>query len=214
MEQVDTRENVINIYEKILSGEQKTFSPYFFQPQYRNERVVCLIRYVVEEKLNVTPEKALEMFDADLVNKYQLDCILKYVDKPVEYLDENMQHLVYFAYPELPKPTTKDLAIMVYRDVLEGRRKTFPKNYFLGGPVGEERAVYCFRYLCEDILKLDKKQIVETFLPSSGLQVLAKYKLKIIMNILFFSNIDLLKTAYGDELDFFLVKGSGLKKGD
>jgi hypothetical protein len=163
---------------------------------------------VVEEKLKMTPEEALKVFDADLVNKHQLDCILKYVDKPVEFSDDNMQHLVYFAYPELSRPTTRDLAIMVYNDVLEGKRRTFPKNYFLGGPIGEERAIYCFRYLCEEILKLNKKQIVETFLPSSGLKVLAKYKLKIIMNILFLSNIDLLKSAYGDELDYYLVKGS------
>lgn len=198
---MNSRENVIQVYEKILNGEQKTFSPYFFQPQYRNKRVVNLIRYLIEEKLHMTPEEALEKLTLDTVKEYQLDCILKYVDKPVEFPDNSVQHLVYFAYPELPRPSVKDLAIMVYKDVLEGKRKTFPKNYFLDGAVGEQRAVYCFRYLCEEILKLSKEEIVKTFLPSSGLKVLAQYKLKIIMNVVFISNVDLLKTAYGDELN-------------
>lgn len=195
-------EETILTYEKILSGEQKAFSPYFFQPKRRMARVETLIRYLIEQKLKMTPEQALRELDLDTLKEWKLDCIVKYVDKPVEFSKEDVRHLVYFAYPELPKPTEEELAIMVYKDVLDGKRRTFPRNYFLNGSLGERRAITCFKYLCEEILKLDKKGITETFSGTKGLEMLAKYKLKIIMNVLFFSMVDLLETAYEGELEY------------
>jgi hypothetical protein len=199
---METRESIIMTYEKILSGEQKSFSPYFFQLQHRKEKLTVLLRYLIEDKLGFTPEEALERLTMQHLVDYQLHCLLKYIDKPVEFLDDDVRHAVYFAYPELPKFTDDELAVMVYQDVLAERRKTFPKNYFLGGDLGERRAVVCFRYLCEHVLKLDKNGILETFGDSNGLKVLAQYKLKIIMMVLFFSMIDLLDTAYPSEFDF------------
>jgi len=193
-------QEAILIYENILSGGQKTFSPYFFQPQYRMARVKVLIRYLIEEKLKITPEEALKTLTLDTIKEWKLEPILKYVDKPVEFMDNDVRHLVYFAYPELPKPTDEELAIMTYKDVLEGRRKTFPRNYFVDGYLGEKRAITCFKYLCEEILKLSKDEIVETFSSSKGLQILSEYKLKIIMNVVFSSMIDLLETAYKGDL--------------
>lgn len=200
--EMETRDSIIMTYERILNGEQKTFSPYFFQPQHRKEKVTVLLQYMIEEKLGFTPEEALEKLTMQHMIDWHLQCVLKYIEKPVEFLDEDVRHAVYFAYPDLPRPTEEDLALMVYKDVLEGRRRTFPKNYFLNGELGERRAVICFRHLCEDILKLDKKGIYETFGNTGGLKVLAEYKLKIIMMVLFFSMIDLLETAYPGEFDF------------
>lgn len=195
-------EETVATYEKILSGEMKAFSPYFFQPKNRAEKVKYLTQYLVEEKLKLTPEKALQELDLGTMKEWNLDIIAKYVDKPVEFGKENVNHLIYFAYPDLTKPSEEELAIMVYNDVLEGKRKTFPKNYFLNGHLGERRAITCFKYLCEDILKLDKEGIAETFKDTSSLKILSKYKLKIIMNILFFSVTDLLETAYKGELEY------------
>lgn len=193
---MDEKEFVITTYEKILNGEQKSFSPYFFQPQHRKKRLIILIQYLIEEKLGFTPEEALEKLTMKHIEDYQLSCILKYIDKPVEFADDDVRQLVYFAYPELPRPTVEELAIMVYKDVLAGKRRTFPKNYFLNGEWGEKRAITCFRYLCEEILKLPPEKIPEVFSGVEGLKILAQYKLKIIMNILFFSMTDLIETCY------------------
>lgn len=199
---MNIEQETIMTYENILSGGQKAFSPYFFQPKYRMARVKALIKYLIEEKLKMSPEEALNSLTLDMVKEWKLDSIIKYIDKPVEFLNDDVRHLVYFAYPELPKPTEEELAIMTYKDVLEGRRKTFPKNYFIDGSRGERRAVTCFKYLCEEILKLDKDEIAKTFSGTKGLQILSKYKLKIIMNVVFFSTIDLLETAYDGELNY------------
>lgn len=193
---METREGVIQTYEKILTGEMKSFSPYFFQLEHRKERVETLARYLIEDKLRLTPAEALEKLTFAMVEQYKLDCILKYIDKPVEFLDDDVKHLVYFAYSDLPKPTTDELAIISYKDVLAGNRKTFPKNYFLGGPIGERRAIVCFRYLCEEILKLDLGGVIAAFNGTQGLKVLSEHRLKIIMNVVFISAVDLLESAY------------------
>lgn len=190
------KENVILTYENILQGRQKAFSPYFFQKQHRMEKVGILIRYLVEEKLKLTPEEALEKLTLENIKNYKLKPIIKYVDKPIEYSKDEVKHLVYFAFPTLGQPTQKDLALYVYKEVLDEKRKNFPKNYFLDGGKGEERASICFRYLCEEILKLPENKIAETFLNGKGNNILTKYKLKIIVSILFLSMVDLLETVY------------------
>ena len=63
----------------------KSFFPYFFQPKRRMARVETLIRYLIEQKLKMTPEQALRELDLDTLKEWKLDCIVKYVDKPVEF---------------------------------------------------------------------------------------------------------------------------------
>lgn len=190
----------IKTYEKVLNGEQKAFSPYFFHPQHRKERVTDLIKYLIEQKLDLTPENALTKLTLTDLEKYKLKCLLRYIDKPVEFSKNNVKHLVYCAYPHLERPGVEELAIMVYQDVLTGKRRTFPKNYFLNGQIGEQRAIICFKYLCEEILRFSKEEILEQFSGTKGSKILAEHKLKIIMNILFLSMSDLLETCYPDIL--------------
>lgn len=165
-----------------------------------------MLRYLVEEVLGRTPEEALKTLTLQEVKDNHLGCIVNLVDeRPDEFDKDDVRHLVYFAYPELPFPTQEELAIETYKAVLEGKRRTFPKNYFTKyGTVGEERAVICFRYLCEEILKLKTKEEIEkTFLEGDGLAILSKYKLRIIMTMVFFSMADLLGCAYPDLFEDF-----------
>ena len=193
---MNNKEEVVMVYEKLLNGKAKALSQFFFQPKYLNERITILLKYIIEEKMCITPEEALTKLTMDVMNQYKIKGVLKYIDCPDEYGDNDLAYVVYYAYPELPQPTCKELSIKVYQEVLDGKRKNFPKNYFINSNYGEDRAKYCFKYLCEDILKFDKKQIVETFGTSEGLSVLSQYKLKIIMNMLFSSTTDLLETIY------------------
>ena len=193
---MNNKEEVVMVYEKLLNGKAKALSQFFFQPKYLNERITILLKYIIEEKMCVTPEEALTQLNMEVMNQYKIKGVLKYIDCPDEYGDNDLAYVVYYAYPELQKPTCKELAIKVYQEVLDGKRKNFPKNYFINSNYGEDRAKYCFKYLCEDILKLNKKQIIDTFGTSEGLSVLSQYKLKIIMNMLFSSTTDLLETIY------------------
>ena len=193
---MDNKEEVVLVYERLLNGKAKALSQFFFQPNKINERITILIKYVVEEKLQWTPEQAITKLTMDVLNQYKLKGILKYIKVPPEYDENNLAYVIYYAYPELPQPSIEELAIKTYQEVLDGKRKNFPKNYFLDGHNGEERAIYCFKYLCENLLHYDEKQIFETFNTSKCFDLLSEYRLKIIMNVLFVSTTDLLETAY------------------
>ena len=184
----------INTYEKILNKEIKSFSPYFFDTRYRKRRIIELTKYLIEEKLNMTSEEALEKLDYKPLKKYKLDCLLKYVPKPIETEKDDITHLIYFCYKHLPKPTQEELTISLYKKVLSGEYKNFPKNYFLDGVIGEERAGYCVKYLCFEVLNLTIEDIPKKL----TVNVLREYKLKIILSVIYFSMYDLITSIFED----------------
>lgn len=188
----------INTYQKLLEGDLKTFSPYFFNVKYRKKRITTLIKYLIEEILKITPEEALKTLDKATIKKYKLVSILKYIEKPIELEDNDLSYVVYFAYPELNPPTKKELSLSYYKKVLSGEKKNFPKNYFSDGLKGEERAKFCVQYLCDDILHLKKEEIPQKL----TLEILTKYKLKILLTAIYFSMHDLIISIYPDEFSF------------
>lgn len=186
----------IYTYRKILDGEIKTFSPYFFELRYRKKRICELVRYLVEEILNITPEEALTQVNKKVLKKYKLDCLLKYVEKPIELNKDDCSHLIIYAYKgQVPEPTPEELTIRLYKRVLAGEMKNFPKNYFLDGLKGEEKVKYCVKYLCYEVLKLKKEEIPKKLTA----EVLKEYKLKIVLNLLYLSMYDLITSVFPGE---------------
>ena len=186
----------IYTYQKVLSGEIKTFSPYFFELRYRKKRICELVRYLVEEILKITPEEALTKVNLKVLKKYKLDCLLKYVEKPIELDKNDVSHLIIYAYKgQVPEPTSEELTIRLYKRVLSGELKNFPKNYFLDGLKGEEKVKYCIKYLCFDVLKLKKEEIPKKLTS----EILKEYKLKIVLNVLYLSMYDLITSVFPGE---------------
>lgn len=193
---MNNKEEVVMVYEKLLNGKAKALSQFFFQPQKMEERIKILLKYVIEEKMKITPEEATKQLTMDVMNQYKIKGVLKYINCPDEYGPEDLAYVVYYAYPDLQQPSCEELAVKVYQEVLDGKRKNFPKNYFINSKYGDQRAKTCFKYLCEDILKYDKDAIIEHFGTSEGLNILSQYKLKIIMNMVYSSTTDLLESVY------------------
>lgn len=186
----------IHTYQKILNGEIKTFSPYFFELRYRKKRICELVRYLVEEILQITPEEALTKVDLKVLKKYKLDCLLKYVEKPVELEKHDVSHLIIYAYKgQVPEPSAEELTIRMFKRVLSGELKNFPKNYFLDGLKGEEKVKYCIKYLCFEVLKLKKEEVPKKLTP----EILKQYKLKIVLNVLYLSMYDLITSVFPGE---------------
>lgn len=183
----------IETYKKILNGDIKTFSPYFFEIRYRKHRICQLVRYLVEEILKITPEEALTKVDLEILKKYKLDCLLKYIEKPVELEKTDCSHLIIYAYKgKVREPGAEELTIRMYKKVLAGKVKNFPKNYFLNGIRGEERVKYCVSYLCFEVLKLTEEEIPKKLTA----EILKKYKLGIVLSLLYFSVQDLIFSIY------------------
>lgn len=196
--------DICRTYDKILSGENKNFGPHFFCTD-RNTKIITLTRYYIEDILKITPEEALETLTIEILEKDKLKCMLKYVDKPIEYQNDKtyVKHLIYFAYPKIKKPTFNEMVVECYKKVLDGRLNKFPKNYFKSVN-GEKRAKICFDYLWQNVLKIDYQDIPKLFLDSNdkGLKILKQYKLQILISILYYSVSDMVLSLYPDILKY------------
>lgn len=195
--------SVCRVYDKVLSGEISGFGPHYFCTD-KKMKIVTLMKYYIEDLLKITPEEALESLTYEQLEKAKLKNIIKYVEKPIERNTDNkyVKHLIYYAYPKLPKPSAKEIILDCYKRVLSGELKKFPKNYFKSLE-GEKRAKVCFEYLCSDLLKIEEKDIPKYFLKtnSKGSDILKKYKLSILTNILYYSVSDMIFNFYPDILN-------------
>lgn len=205
---------ICRTYDKVRSGEYKNFSPHFFSSDDRYKKITVLVKYYVEDILKITPEEAEKNITYEMLEKDKLKSLLKYVkkDKPIEYETDTsyVSHLIRFAYPSLPKPRKKDLVIMCYKEVLSDKRTKFPKNYFKSVD-GEKRAKICFEYLWKEKLKIKYEDIPVVFLVSNekGLDILQKYKLKILTQMLYYSVSDMIQNMYPDlSLDEIVYKSN------
>lgn len=182
------------VYEEVLHG--KPWPEGFWMPTTNNRRVTEILRYLFLDKLKIKEyEVAKEILTADFIYEYELSILIEKADRPPEMNDGEFFYLLWYVFPE-KRPTEDELIIKVYNDVLSGRRKNFPRGYFLKNSRVEHRAIVCFRYLCEEVLKLDAEGICRTFTKTYGIKTLSKYKLKMLVDIVYESLFHLMNAAY------------------
>lgn len=182
------------VYEEVLHG--KPWPEGFWMPTTNNRRVTEILRYLFLDKLKIKEyEVAKEILTADFIYEYELSILIEKADRPPEMNDGEFFYLLWYVFPE-KRPTEDELIIKVYNDVLSGRRKNFPRGYFLKNSRVEHRAIVCFRYLCEEVLKLDTEGICRTFTKTYGIKTLSKYKLKMLIDIVYESLFHLMNAAY------------------
>lgn len=192
--------NFCRVYDKVLRGENKSFSPRFFETN-KEKKIKVIVKYYIEEILKFSPEEALRNVTYEMLERDKLKCVLKYIKKakPAEEQGNKtyVKHLIYFVYPFLPKDNLKQRTIKCYKEILAGERNHFPKNYFKSFQ-GEQRAKLCFDYLWQDILKIKKEDIVPTFIENKkqGLELIKKYKLGVLLQILYYSVQDMIYNIY------------------
>jgi hypothetical protein len=189
---------IIDRYKRILSGEQKRFSPYEFEDaQYRKQKVQLILRYAIEQVKMWTPEQARKELCWRDVKELKLHLIREYVEPPIEAKPEDVYYLVEYAYPYLPRVSEKDKVLWVYREVLAGVRRHFPPLYFQSVK-GEERARICFDYMWQELMQIqDIRELPRIFAKTeSAYSLLRKYKLKILVDTLYFSPFDMITDMY------------------
>ncbi len=194
---------IIERYKRILKGEQKRFSPYEFEDiAYRKKKIQLVLRYAIEQVKQWSPEQARRSLNEKDVRELKLHLVKEFVEPPIEAKATDVYYLVDYAYPYLPRPTEYEKVLWVYREVLEGKRKHFPPHYFLSAK-GEERAKICFEYLWKEILQQNSIQrIPEIFKKNDeAYDLLRKYKLKIIVDTLYFSPFDMATEMYPELAD-------------
>jgi hypothetical protein len=194
---------IIERYKKILAGEQKRFSPYEFEDiQYRKQKVQQVLRYAFEKVKNWTPEQARHELRLEHVKELKLHLVREFVEPPIEAKSDDVYYLVEYAYPYLPRLNEEQKALWVYKEVLQGKRRHFPPHYFQSVK-GETRAKVCFDYLCRELLKIqDIYELPKIFgKTEKAYGILRKYKLKILVDTLFFSPFDMVTEIYPELAD-------------
>lgn len=185
----------MEVYLEVLEGG--SWPKNFFSSTTKDRRIKEVLKIAFDRNGITNAEEAFKIVNKDFVEQNKLEIIIKTYGKVPEMLPDCYDYLVWIIYPE-SKPDFETLVLKVYSDVLEGRRKTFPTGYFTNGADIEKKAIICFKYLCEDILKLNDEQILETFGNSKGIKVLQQYKLKILVDIVYESLSQLLLNTYPD----------------
>ncbi|CAJ1004559.1 hypothetical protein [Brevibacillus aydinogluensis] len=194
---------IVERYKRILNGEQKRFSPYEFEDaQYRKQKVQLVLRYAIEQVKKWTPEQARKEMSIKDVKELKLHLVREYIEPPIEAKPQDVYYMVEYAYPYLPRMTEKQKVLWVYREVLAGVRRHFPPLYFQSVK-GEERAKICIDYMCRELMKLqDLRQLPRIFgKTEQAYSLLRKYKLKILVDTLYFSPFDMITDMYPELAD-------------
>lgn len=187
----------IEVYKNVLE-KNEPFPAHFFTFGTQKQKASDIIKYLLLEKLQIKDyEEAKKVMDRKFCEKYHLTSLLKFNEIP-EMLDDECYHLAWYAFPDKVM-TADELTLKTYQDVLDGKRKNFPSKYFTKAADPEHMANLCFKYLCEEVLKLKTKQdILKVFGYSSGIKVITQYKLKIVLNTVYPSLSQLLVSTYPD----------------
>lgn len=189
---------IVERYKRILSGEQKRFSPYEFEDaQYRKQKVQLVLRYAIENVKNWTPEQARRELSLKDVKDLKLHLVKEYIEPPIEAKPNDVYYLVDYAYPYLPKLSEEERVLWVYKEVLAGIRRHFPPLYFQSVK-GEERAKICFDYMFYELMGENDIYVLPQIFGKTerAYSILKKHRLKILVDTLYFSPFDMVTEMY------------------
>lgn len=194
----------IEIYERVLAGERWP-EMYVGSPNLK-DRGVEILKYLFFEKLKITEfEEAQRVFDVKFIRKYRLQRVIACIEKPVEFLPGEYDYILWELFPHRRKGK-RALTIKVYSEVLAKRRNNFPRGFFTDAEWGRYRAEVCVKYLCKNILHFSGEKIAREFSHSNGIKTLARYRLKILLNLVYTSLFDMMYQVYPqycDKLEYY-----------
>lgn len=195
---------IITVYEKVLRGER--WPEYYIGISTSKERAVEILKYLFFEKLGVKNfEEAKSLFNDEFIRKYKLRRVLESFERPIEFLPGEYDYILWELFPERRRGK-RALTVKVYSEVLSGKRSGFPRGFFTDPACAAFRAEVCVKHLCKNILHYSAEETVKAFSHSNGIKILAKYKLKIVLNHVYASLSDMMYHVYPnlcDKLEYY-----------
>ena len=127
-----TREVAIGTYEAAMMND--TTVTLYGTKEEKLSAAVAIIRYVITDLLEWTPEEALNNLDDVIAKEMRIDKIVqRYVPYPFD-LDKSQDYdyLVSLCFPSQVQYDPEDKVIAFYKKIISGEETRFPKNYFAG----------------------------------------------------------------------------------
>lgn len=168
-------------------------------------KALSCIRYAIEDILQWDPDEAVKKFDGYIINLLKLSKMLVYIDFPTEVPFGDPRYILSLLYPDKININQEKLIRDIYRGVLSGEGKQFPREYFAGG-IGFKRFCYCIKLLLENYKTFDNIEDVYTFFDSpAGKKFLYSYRLKVPADQFAINMLDVIKYITREEPDSNLV---------
>lgn len=165
-------------YDNILIGKKNVYSDIYFKKNKANSQknALAVMRYAFTRYLRWTPEAISEKMTKQIMIKLHLQPLMKYIDYPVEY-DKERDYFYLVSLVFGSKLTMRDQTIHIYEEILSGRRRKYPIDYFLGSD-GMVRAGLCLQYVVSNFLYFTSANDMYSFFAcEEGYVCLRKYRL-------------------------------------
>lgn len=118
-------------YDNILCGNQTDFSPFYVKKEVSQEDYIALMRYFFEDILGWNPSEVERYASYDIIRRMHLDKIYDKIEFPPELNKAtDLFYLAHILYPSFIEVDRKAIILAVYKKVLSGKLKKFPKNFF------------------------------------------------------------------------------------
>jgi hypothetical protein len=157
-------DSIIEIYKEVLEGKKDRFPKNFWNNE-GEQKAEIVFKYLFNEVLKWDNKKILKDFNYAVVSKYKLTFVLE------KFYNKSIHELLLKLYPKLILGVSKEIIIDIYKQVLNGKRKRFPKYFW--DYKGEEKSEIIFKYLFEEVLKWDGERIIKDF----NYDMVSEYKL-------------------------------------
>ncbi len=189
------KKELILEYEDVLLGKANCISPFHFEngPYFNETAALDIIKYAVETYLKWDPYTMRDCLTLEIMNMLKLKPLLRYISFPPELNPKkDLFYIAWKLYPKQITYSTKQLILDVYKDVLSGKLKRFPKEFFTGAK-GFLRASICLQYFIENFApKEDVPHLYKYFAGPKISNDLKQYKLNIVCKDNFDSPIEYL----------------------
>lgn len=148
-----TKEAAIAQYEnKILKNSKYRFPGEKYEVE---QAVLHIIKYVIEELLELTPEEAYTRLNKNILDETHLSSLIESYIKIPKDIDiyNDFDFLLTKIYPEKISYNPYEKMITLYNKILSGEKPKFPKNYF-SAENGKEKAEYLLLYCIDKNIPL------------------------------------------------------------
>lgn len=199
---MDFLKSAIAEYEDTLVGKRKAISTFYFSYGENGNMKLALqiMKYAFETYLKWEPQVLRDYLTSEVLERIKLKSLLRYIVFPPELnAKEDLFYIAWLIYPETIHYGKKDLALRVYKKLLDKEIQKFPKEFFTGSD-GVTRTQICLRYMIEQYLHITSvKELYEFFSTDECIKTLRKYKLLTICRDLYDTPVEYLHSSLSKE---------------
>ena len=190
-------------YEAIMTKQRMEFSSSYIKRDSKEKDVVDLFRYVFRDLLNWTAEEICMYTTQKLLDELHLGRVKKKIEFPPE-LDPNSErdtafYLASIIYPDQVHISKEEKVLNVYKKVLSGELRKFPKNFFMNAKNAENIRI-CLRYAIRENLSFSSVEELYDFFSneSQAVNFLRKVKLYSVYKDFFHTPVQMLHESLAE----------------